>query len=112
MPCGAIGLFYCSDLKIFTTPFVVASKVVDRIVSDVWKHTWHLPFSIHPVGAIDNRASWKHATSNWPFLRDSSNRGGEVTPARAFAPVRIYHHDWDTMLEDMNMNPEECEEFF
>ena len=109
---GSAGLFYCSDPQVFTTPFIIESSAENRSVSDVWEHTWHLPFKIRPLGELRNRVTWHHATAAWRFVRDADNRGGLVTAARAFAPENLLRHEWDEMLKELGLNPEEYEDIF
>ena len=112
MPLGAAGLFYCSEPQIFTTPFIVESEPQDRIVSDVWELAWQLPFKIRPIGDMKKMVSLNHAALTWPFVRDTDNRGGLLTGARAFAPIRILRHEWDEILKQLGVEPEEYEELW
>ena len=44
MRAGSAGLFYASDIQMFTTPFVVESEPEDQTILNVWEDRWYLPF--------------------------------------------------------------------
>src|SRR5437016_11714401 len=53
MPVGANGLFYCSDAKCFTVPFLVETRPVAKEIRDnPWPGSWHFPFRIRPLGDL------------------------------------------------------------
>lgn len=91
---------------------MVESEPEDRSVSGVWEHTWYLPFAIRPIGDLSNSVKWSQAALNWPFLRDESNRGGLVTAARVFAPIYVPRSEWDDILTELRLDPEEFEDLF
>ena len=114
MRTGSAGLFYCSERRdqVFTTPFITESEPEDRAVTQPWADTWYLPFKIRPLSDLSRKVSWLHACKTWPFVRDSENRGGLVTPARAFAPEWIPRSEWDSILTELGVDPEAFEDLW
>jgi hypothetical protein len=112
MPKGSVGLFYSSEprQKAFTTPFLTDSKPEDRSVSEPWDDIWYLPFKIRPLGELAHRVTWTQAKLRWPFVRDAPNRGGLVAGTRAFAPEFIPRSEWDDILHELGVDPEEFDE--
>jgi hypothetical protein len=108
MAIGSAGLFYCSDPrnKVFCSPFVVESQPEDRSISNIWEHTWYLPFKIRPIGELTRQVTWQHARNSWSFIRDSDNPGGEVAPIRVFSPILVRRHEWDEILTQLGVDPE------
>lgn len=50
MPLGALGLFYCSETQVFTTPYIVTKEVEDIHVTNIWTEEWMYPFNIKIFG--------------------------------------------------------------
>lgn len=112
MPVGAPGFFYCSDVQIFTVPFIVDSEPENTSVSNIWEHTWYVPFSIRPIGELSKFIPLRKASLTWPFVRDSGNVGGLLTAARAFASIYMPRTEWDDILADLGVDPEQYEDDF
>ena len=115
MPLGAPGLFYCSaEPAVFTTPFIVESRAEDRSIAGVWDQTLQLPFSIRPIGDLKSQVLLSHARLTWPNLkgRDDVSAALNLSPSLAFTPSFIPRYDWDIILEQLNLDPEEFEELF
>lgn len=116
MPIGAAGLFYCSQdhCQCFTVPFVIESEPEDRAIPDVWSETWYLPFRIRPLGSIQHRVTLAHARATWPKLRGGAHPTHVLTlsGAMAFASTFFPHTEWDLILEQLHLNPEDFEDVF
>jgi hypothetical protein len=115
MPIGAAGLFYCSaDPKFFTVPFLVESRPEDRPVDGVWDERWFSPFSLRPIGDTRNQITLAHARNTWEKLKEVGNVTEAINlgPAMAFAKTWFPRHDWDLILEQLHINPEDFEELF
>lgn len=50
MNVGSFGIFYSTEEKVFTTPFVVKSKINDNEETDIWKGDFVFPFEIRTIG--------------------------------------------------------------
>jgi len=116
MPLGIAGLFYCSEdgFKCFTVPFIVESEPLDKAVPDVWPETWYLPFRIRPLGSIQHRVTLAHARATWPILHGAENPTWVLTlsGAMAFASTFFPRAEWDIVLEQLHLDPEQLEDVF
>jgi len=115
MPVGSVGLFFCAaEPEAFTTPFIVQSRPEDREIAGVWDETHYLPFSIRPLGDLNNQVLLSHARLTWPNLKGRDDVRGilNLSPALAFTPTFIPRYDWDVILEQLKIDPDTYEELF
>ncbi len=103
MPLGSNGLFYCSDAKLFTVPFTVASPPEDRDVTDVWPGVWRFPFRIQPLGTLGKRISLATAKREWETLRGVANvtQTLRLSGGMAFVPSWLYETDWQLIISQL-----------
>ncbi len=114
MPIGAPGLFFSSaEPEAFTTPFVVESHPEDRAIA-LWEQPRYLPFSIRPIGDVRALILLSHAIFTWPNLRGVENVRASLnlSPALEFTPTFVPRYDWDLILEQFNLDPDEYEDVF
>jgi len=99
---------------VFTTPFIVESRPEERTVAGVWDETCYLPFSIRPIGELKSQILFSHARLTWPLLKGVVEVSAtlNLAPALAFTPTFIPRYNWDVILEQLNIDPEEYEELF
>ena len=104
MPIGAHGLFYCSDAKCFTVPFIIESHPEHRDVSDIWPGVWHFPFRIRPLGDLGKRISLSTAKHEWKTLKGVSNitKVLRISGSMAFVPSWLYASDWQLILQKLS----------
>jgi hypothetical protein len=102
MQIGSLGIIYCSETQVFTTPFLVASKPDPAVtISDIWPEPWTLPFRVLPLGTPRKQLHKDHIKSTLPSLRHSTrqwNRLLLVTPTTVFVPSQIEPADWEALM--------------
>lgn len=114
MPIGAAGLFYCSEPQVFTVPFIIQSRPEDRAIEGVWSEPWYWPFSIRAIGSLQHRVTLPHAKATWPILRDVPNvtLALNIAGAMAFTPTFFPRQNWDIILQQLHIDPEQFEDVF
>jgi hypothetical protein len=103
MPVGSHGVFYCSDIKALTVPFIVLSPVdEDAVVRDVWDGEFVLPFHICALGDGWHYIEKDSIDRALPSLRNS-NRTWHKTlrfrPNLAFLPTCLSACDWEILVQ-------------
>jgi hypothetical protein len=114
MPEGAAGLFYCSNPQVFTTPFRIESRAEDSPITGVWDETWFLPFRIRPLGDLSHQITLTHAKATWPKLEGVPNVTEvlNLSGAMAFTKTWFPRRNWDIILEQLHIDPEQFEDLF
>jgi len=108
MTVGSLGIFYCTEVKSLTTPFLVYSQPQStELVTDIWPQTdqWVLPFKIHPLGTPRRRMHKDQAMSLLPTLKE----GGKTNITHAlpipaptvFSPASLTSEDWAILLQHL-----------
>jgi hypothetical protein len=101
-PAGALGLFYCTEIKSLTTPFMVLSRPdLRRVVDNVWPERWALPFSIYPIGSPHNVFEMSAAKNTLPAVKKNPSRWASILhiqPMTAFRPSRLQDEDWEIIV--------------
>lgn len=103
MPLGSLGLFYCSESKEFTTPFIVTKKVEDKRIKNIWPEEWMFPFGIKVFGNPD-KGIHKNNINILPVVSKSSRRWNHVmgiSPIEVFVPIEISGEDWKILIEEL-----------
>lgn len=103
---GSLGLLYCSETQVVTTPFVVTSKPdTAATVDDVWADVWHFPFHIEPLGSprrvLHKDALAVHLPSVATLARQWHNIL-HIAPNFAFQPSEISEADWEYLYSNLN----------
>lgn len=102
---GEFGIFYVTETKSFTTPFIIRSKPKSNgNISNVWAATWHLPFSIVPLGSPHVSISAHKLNKILPSLVSSGKNWNKllfVSPNTVFAPAKISADDWAVLIEQL-----------
>src|SRR5690606_21064310 len=94
---GQFGVIYRSDIKAFTTPFIIMSSPdLNTDVSDIWPETWTMPFDITPLGSpVRNWSAYE--ALDLPFNRRSDKRNltsvFNVAGTQVFVPINIGEED-------------------
>ncbi len=106
MSVGSCGIFYCSETKSLTTPFLVYSKPDPKSeVQNVWSKKWVLPFRIHPLGTPNKQLYKDTAMKVLLSLRASGKTNiGHVLNIQAvtvFAPSRLTEEDWELIIREL-----------
>ncbi len=106
MSVGSCGIFYCSETKSLTTPFLVYSKPDPKVeVQNIWSKKWVLPFRIHPLGTPNKQLYKDTAMKVLPSLRASGKTNiGHVLNIQAvtvFAPSRLTEEDWELIIREL-----------
>jgi len=114
MSVPSAGLFYCSNPGVFTVPFRIESQPEDRPVHDVWRETWYLPFRIRCIGSLSNQITLNYATLTWPVFEGGGHPTHvlNLSGAMVFAPTWIPRINWDLILEQLKIDPDDYEELF
>jgi hypothetical protein len=107
---GSLGMFYCSQVKGFTTPFLVTgSPDMTKAQGGIWAEEWYLPFGILPLGsprdilevaiAVHLLPTIKAAgTTNWTHLI-------HYQPTTSFRPTTLTAEDWAIIVEQLVPTP-------
>ncbi len=99
---GSRGLLYCSETKVFTTPFICLSDVEHRDEEFVWRpEKFWLPFTIQPLGNLSKQVPAEIAKDVWPFLKGGLSR--VVSPVTVFARIQVAPAEWDLILRDLSV---------
>src|SRR5262249_7251463 len=112
---GAAGLFYCSvKPQFFTVPFRVESRPENRPIDGAWGEPRLLPFSIRPIGDPSKHITLAQAHKTWGVLRgvETASEVLNLGPADEFARTWFPRLDWDLILEQVDINPEDFEDLF
>jgi hypothetical protein len=114
MPVPAAGLFYCSRPQVFAAPFRIESRPDDEPVDGVWDQRWYLPFSIRPIGDLTRQTTLVHAHATWPVLEGIANATEvlNLSGAMVFAATWFPRVNWDIILEQLHIDPNEFEHLF
>lgn len=98
LPIGALGLLYCVETKMLTTPFVVTSLVDQaEVAQQIWPEAWRLPFGIAPLGNPRKAAEVSALSDFVPSLADRGKTWNNlfyVTPTMVFTPSKLTSADW------------------
>lgn len=96
-------------------PFIASSTADPQIVvRDIWPDHWVLPFSIRPLGDPRRQVKMDDAMARWPILirkqeeQDikSVTAALNITGATVFSPTDITEEDWEIILADLAIEPE------
>jgi hypothetical protein len=106
LPVGSLGLFYCTEAKGFTTPFLITSEPnQSEVVSNVWPEVWRLPFSIHPFGSPSLIMTIDSALQILPTMKASGRskwtRVFHIQPTSAFQPTSFSYDDWSLVINEL-----------
>lgn len=107
MTVGSLGILYCNETHSFTTPFIVVSEPdPNKVVANIWRESWRLPFSIHPLGNPSRQVDATTAKQKWAIL-ERVGAGGvsaamNITGTTVFVPVVVSADDWALMLSDLH----------
>lgn len=96
LPVGGLGLFYCSDQKVFTAPFRIASLPEDRQETNIWPGVWHFPFKVEPFGDMTARISLAEAKRDWDVFKkaESTAEALNLSGAMSFVESWVSADDW------------------
>src|SRR5262249_42004450 len=92
----------------FTTPFFVYSTPdPDRVVTDIWRERWRLPFRIHPLGDPTRQVNMDDAKKAWPILQASKSPSVSaalnITGTTVFVPSEISSEDWSLIITSLSI---------
>jgi hypothetical protein len=105
-PIGGLGLFYCSEVKGFTTPFLVLEKPDPKeVIAEVWHEPWHLPFAIHPFGSPRRILSSEKALTLLPTMQAAGKSKWtqvmHIQATLAFQPTTLTDTDWGLVIQEL-----------
>jgi hypothetical protein len=96
---GSLGLLYCSETQVVTTPFVVTSRPdTGATIANVWADTWHFPFGITPLGSPMRTIHKDTLTAELPSVVNGGsqwNRVLYVQPQFVFQASPVTDDDWE-----------------
>ena len=101
---GSAGILYSSDLRCFTTPFIVRSLPhPTELIADIWFGKWILWFDIQTLGTPHRRLSWDDAQSLLPSCKAGTplHKLINVEPLTVFAGNEISESDWSVFIEKL-----------
>ena len=106
LPVGSLGLFYCTEAKGLTTPFMVLSSPDPvAVVKDIWAETWRYPFSITALGTPLKIIGIDQALSLLPTLQKAGKsrwtRVLHFQPTSAFQPSTLLDADWELIVRNL-----------
>lgn len=100
-PIGGLGLFYCSETKTFTTPFIIKSKPTNGFIDTIWADEWQYPFKIIPLGTPNKNISKDILKQTLPTIKNSTkpwNSTLHIAPTLAFCASNITKADWSIII--------------
>jgi hypothetical protein len=111
LPVGALGLFYCTEAKAFTTPFMVLTEPEQKTPdAGIWSGEWHLPFSIHPLGSPRLLMPIERALNILPTMKAAGKSKWthviHYQPTTAFRPTSLTDEDWEWIVRELIPSPE------
>jgi hypothetical protein len=103
---GSLGLFYCTEAKGLTTPFIILSSPdAAVVVNDIWPERWRYPFSIRPFGTPLRILGIDRALSLLPTLQKVGKsrwvRVLHFQATLAFQPSTLPDEDWELIVRDL-----------
>lgn len=106
MPLGALGIFYCSETQVFTTPFIVTKQAEDISITNIWPEEWIYPFGIKTFGN-PNRVIHKNDINILNKVSSSArkwNHEMSISPIEAFVSTDISLEDWEILIRELIVN--------
>jgi hypothetical protein len=106
VPVGSLGFFYCTEVKGFTTPFLITSKPdQSETVSNIWPEKWHLPFSIHSFGNPSLVMPTDYALTIMPSMKKAGRSHWtaviHIQATLAFQPTTLDDEDWSRIISEL-----------
>lgn len=103
MPVGSFGIFYSKEDKVFTTPFVVKSKISEAEEKDIWKEEYVFPFEIRTIGqpSPDKRISTDEMQDILVSCEDNRDWGKVFFPGGRFDFVKseVSNKVWEEIIK-------------
>ena len=106
LPIGSLGLFYCTEAKGLTTPFIILSPPDPvAVVKDIWPEPWRYPFSIRAFGTPVKILGIDQALSVLPVLQKAGKshwpRVLHFQATLAFQPSILPDADWELIVRNL-----------